>query len=259
MRTFTTVICLNTNSEYDVTRFNSVLSPSIKFIKNKILVIPRYVDFLDTEGYKVITDKAVLGDVEIDNYKKQHLLKLYISKYIDTTHYLILDSDIYVNKKFDFEDFFDGDKIQLFIKDEYDNVSGDEITLDIWHVEWIRGAMKVLNKRPVKPFHYGVTPGLFITNEARSLITLLEAKFGNFIEYYKTNEAGCEYSLYYLFVNGKGYYKEEMKHISALWCSHNKLEDLSRTATFWIIQSNTKINNSLVYDYCYRRRLLQSS
>jgi hypothetical protein len=36
MRTFTTVICLNTNSEYDVTRFNSVLSPSIKFIKNKI-------------------------------------------------------------------------------------------------------------------------------------------------------------------------------------------------------------------------------
>jgi len=61
MKDCTVVIFLNTYHKDDVERFNQLLYPSIKFIKEKIIVIPENVYNLKTDSsYRLLLDKKIV-------------------------------------------------------------------------------------------------------------------------------------------------------------------------------------------------------
>lgn len=257
-KTFTTCIFLNTKSDYDVYRYNNIQYPSLKFLSNKILIIPEFrKDLKLDDSYIVLYDKDILGIDFPPIYIKQHLLKLYVSKFINTSHYLILDSDVYVNKIFKFNDFFTDDKISLFL---YDGIGylNDETYIDSCHTKWILESLKVLGKTvdDIKsPFCYGVTPGLFITKEVKELLEFLNLKYNNFIEFFIKNPVGMEYSYYYIHVHEKNLYciDYSKKFVSAVWSPDDLISNLDGEAIFWVIQSNTKIDNKILEKFLFQK------
>lgn len=259
-KSFTTCIFLNTKSDYDVYRYNNILYPSLKFLNNKILIVPDLRDDLNLdESYTVLYDKDILGIDFPPVYIKQHLLKLYVAKFINTTHYLILDSDIFVNKKFKFTDFFTDDKISLFIYDGRGYLN-EESYNDCCHTKWIIDSLKVLGKthKDIKfPFCYGVTPGLFITKEVNELLGVLDSKHGNFLKFFIENPLGMEYSYYYIHVHEKNLYclDYSKNFVSAVWSPDDSLTDLDNDSVFWVIQSNTKIDNKVLENFLHQKRL----
>jgi len=259
---FTTCIFLNTKSDYDVYRYNNILYPSLKFLTNKILVIPHFRNDLKLDdSYNILYDKDILGVDYSPVYIKQHLLKLYVSKFISTSHYLILDSDIYINKIFDFKDFFTDDKISLFIYDGFGYLN-DKTNSDLCHTKWIIDTLKVLGKtidQIKSPFCYGVTPGLFITKEVIELLEFLNLKYNNFVNFFMENPLGMEYSYYYIHVYDKNLYclDYSKNFVSAVWSTEDSILNLNKDAIFWVIQSNTKIDNKILEDFIFKKHFNQ--
>jgi|688.fasta_scaffold76318_6 hypothetical protein len=259
---FTTCIFLNTKSEYDVYRYNNILYPSLMFLTNKVLIIPHFRNDLKLDdSYKILYDKDVLGVDYSPIYIKQHLLKLYVSKFISTNYYLILDSDIYINKTFELKDFFTDGKISLFV---YDGIGylNDKVNHDSCHTKWIIETLNVLGKtvdQIKSPFCYGVTPGLFITKEVIELLELLNLKYNNFVKFFMENPFGMEYSYYYIHVYGKNLYclDYSKKFVSAVWSPDDSILKLDKDSIFWVIQSNTKIDNKTLEDFIFKKCLNQ--
>lgn len=256
MNNFTTCIFLNTKSEYDLYRFKNILSPSIKFLKNKMLIVNQMIDDLNIyTDYKIVTDDEIFINTNINGYKKQMMLKLYVSKLIDTSYYLILDSDVYVNKPFELNDLFIDGKIALSI------FCADTLFLDIkrynicCQTKWIYDSLKLQDKKIENlkfPLFYGVTPSLLITREVKNLLKLFDNKNENFLDYYANeNNCGSEYSNYYIYVNNKDLYKDDSKKTltSAVWNNTESIYDLDKNAFFWIIQSNTHIDNEFLFKF----------
>lgn len=254
-RTFTTCVFLNTDSEYDLFRFKNILAPSIHFLNNKVLVVNKYIDALkEFNDYKIILDDEIFVST-LDSYNKQMMLKLYIAKHIKTTHYLILDTDIYVNKKFEYEDFFKNDKITLSVFDclHYFKIKKYNTCQQ---TKWLFDTFKlhgVSVNEIKKPLYYGVTPAILITDEVKNLIKFLDEKYDNFLNFFETNEnCGSEYTNYYVYVNNKRLYDSprSTKHfVSAVWSNNDSLYKLNKKSYFWVIQSTTKTDNYHLYYY----------
>jgi hypothetical protein len=232
------------------------------FLTNKVLIIPHFRNDLKLDdSYKILYDKDVLGVDYSPIYIKQHLLKLYVSKFISTNYYLILDSDIYINKTFELKDFFTDGKISLFV---YDGIGylNDKVNHDSCHTKWIIETLNVLGKtvdQIKSPFCYGVTPGLFITKEVIELLELLNLKYNNFVKFFMENPFGMEYSYYYIHVYGKNLYclDYSKKFVSAVWSPDDSILKLDKDSIFWVIQSNTKIDNKTLEDFIFKKCLNQ--
>lgn len=254
--TYSTCVFLNTRNRYDVFRFENVLAPSAKFLNNKILIVNEYFDFLKKyNDYRIILDKDIFIS-SLPSYRKQMMLKLYISKFIETSHYLILDSDIYINNKFDFKDFFTDGKIVFSLFDAlggfFDIKNYDKCN----QTKWIFDTIALHNKKIEeikRPLCYGVTPALLITQEVKNLLIYLENEFDNFLDYYEHNDnCGSEYTNYYTFVNDKDLYKldKNKEHfVNAIWSKDQSLDSLNKNSYFWVLQSNLKIDNNYILDY----------
>lgn len=254
--TYSTCIFLNTKNRYDIYRFENVLSPSAKFLDNKILVVNEYSDFLNKyKDYKIILDKDIFPH-SFSNYRKQMMLKLYVSKYINTSHYLILDSDIYINKQFDFKDFFTDGKIVFSLFDAlggfFDIKNYDKCN----QTKWIFDTIPLHNKKIEdikRPLCYGVTPALLVTDEVKNLISYLENEFGDFVDFFENNDnCGSEYSNYYTYVNDKDLYKldKSKEHfVNAIWSADQPLSSLNKNSYFWVIQSNLRIDNNYILEF----------
>ena len=259
-KSFTPVIFLNTKSEYDVIRFNTILSPSIKFLSHKVLVIPEMVETLQLDdSYRIIYDCDIIKtSASYPNYRKQCLLKLYVANHIDTTHYLILDSDIYVNKPFFWDEFFNANgQITLFVYDADGYL--DKTKMDTCcHTKWIFDALSVYNKTLddiSRPLYYGVTPGLLITEQVKQILKFFGEYHPNFVEFYGEFYMGCEYSYYYLHVNRKNLYVADYSKqwISGVWTDKNSLDDLNPHTNFWIIQSTRQYDNKFLLNFLKNR------
>lgn len=254
-KSFTTCIFLNTENSYDVFRFKNILAPSITFLENKILVVNKYIDDLkEYPEYKIILDDEIFIS-NLHSYNKQMMLKLYVSKFISTTHYLILDTDIYVNKKFEFNDFFKNGKITLSVFDclkyfKFKKYNTCQQTK--WLFDTFRLQEKTI-KDIEKPLFYGVTPALLITQEVKNLLQYLENKYGDFLKYYESNDnCGSEYTNYYVYINKKKLYcsPRSTKHfVSAVWSKNDSLYKLNKKSYFWVIQSTAKIDNEHLFYY----------
>jgi len=243
--TYSTCIFLNTKNRYDIYRFENVLSPSAKFLDNKILVVNEYSDFLNKyKDYKIILDKDIFPH-SFSNYRKQMMLNLYVSKLINTSHYLILDSDIYINKQFDFKDFFTDGKIVFSLFDAlggfFDIKNYDKCN----QTKWIFDTIPLHNKKIEdikRPLCYGVTPALLVTDEVK-----------NFVDFFENNDnCGSEYSNYYTYVNDKDLYKldKSKEHfVNAIWSTDQPLSSLNKNSYFWVIQSNLKIDNNYILEF----------
>lgn len=257
MNTFSIVIPINTKSEYDVERFNKVLAPSLKFTKcPKIVIIPRECDELQLDDtYTVLLDHNVVNTPpRCSGYFKQCLLKLYVARQIQTTHYLLLDSDLYVNRPFEFSEFFNEDgEIVLFIYDASQHL--DKTQYDTCcHVKWLYDTLTYINKDPktvLWKFHYGVTPALMIADEVKQMLNTLETNHPTFVKDFVTGNIGTEYMHYYIHVNGKYLYNDTVTKTfcSGLWNPDEPVSQLRKTDTFWIIQSNLNMNNDEVLQF----------
>ncbi len=256
-RTFSIVIPINTKSDYDVERFNKVLAPSLKFTNcPKIVIIPKMCDSLQLDDtYTVVLDHdVVVTPTRCSGYFKQCLLKLYIARQIKTTHYLLLDSDLYVNRKFDFNEFFNEDgEIILFIYDASQHLDKSQYDT-CCHVKWLYDALGYINRDPktvLWKFHYGVTPALMITDEVKHMLDNLETNHPTFVKDFVLGNIGTEYMHYYLHVNGKYLYSDDHSRAfcSGLWNPKEPESQLRKTDAFWIIQSNLKMNNDEVLQF----------
>lgn len=247
---FTIVVFLNTKSNYDVNRFNTIFSPSFKTLKNKCLIIPELVeDLILDSSYKIIYDSEVILDFMCEGYIRHLLLKLYISRFIKTKYYLILDSDIILNKLFRLDDFFYNDKITLHIWNGINYIDKNNY-LKEFNTTWVIDSARVLGielKKINNPFYYSVTPALLHTCEAQELLLFLEYKYHDFVNYFKKNtNCGTEYGLYYLYTKDKNLYiQSDDSLVDAIWYKKDlsKIDNLDKNSIFWVLQSSTKISN----------------
>jgi len=130
----------------------------------------------------------------------QQILKLKISKCIQTKHYLVLDDDMFLIKPLKFSDFINSDNKIIYTHESFPHNNPRCYTNSAW---WTTSA-NVL-EFDVKQIYdntclMGVTPQLLITDMVIGLIATLEKKYG--IEWAKkiTELRFTEYALYWIYV-----------------------------------------------------------
>jgi uncharacterized protein (DUF1919 family) len=116
--------------------------------------------------FKFIKEEDLLHNniMYIDGWLKQQIIKLTIASIIDTNHYLIVDSDMYLNQKFNYKDLFQNRKLKYSYEpyQEYNNKYYST------NSEWWKNSLKIINypldKLTEDKYLMGVTPQIFITD-----------------------------------------------------------------------------------------------
>ncbi|MBL6679113.1 MAG: hypothetical protein ISQ42_04835 [Flavobacteriaceae bacterium] len=241
----TVLIFLNSNKKGDIDRFNKLLKPSINFISKKILVVPKYNPKIEIDkSYEILLDRQIVKNYHMKAYDKQMILKLLVSRLINTKFYLVLDTDNICNKKFTLKQLFQNEKIMLSIYNGYKYFLPENKNIN--HSIWLHAAKNILNVKNISnPFYYANTPVLFVTKYVKKLLNELDNKTGNFSKYYKDNYLlYSEYSLYFMYIQKYNLYKNESEEpglISGVWTDSHSLLNLNNDKIFWVIQSHLKI------------------
>eukprot|EP01064_Diplonema_japonicum_P000230 TRINITY_DN10166_c7_g1_i1.p1 TRINITY_DN10166_c7_g1~~TRINITY_DN10166_c7_g1_i1.p1 ORF type:complete len:444 (+),score=41.34 TRINITY_DN10166_c7_g1_i1:124-1332(+) len=141
------------------------------------------------------------------NYRMQMLLKLLISKEVQTAFYITLDNDVFFKRPTEFSDLIINGKAI---------VQGREAGRH--RASWWSASGTILqnphdcgSSLVRDPFQIGVTPAILHTHATRSLISTIEARNGTFdriLFQYLSNKGTAdwtEYTLYWSFICVKNY------------------------------------------------------
>ncbi len=149
--------------------------------------------------FRIIKDDELLDcsrfNTKDECWYKQQLLKLLISKKVETDLYMILDDDLFLTREITLKDIYVNDKIR-YSSEKYEELS----TKNHSSLNWWNGSCKLLSIEMIKNDNLmSVTPQIFITNIVLELLIELKMMYGNFIN--KFIEYGAsEYSLYWLYI-----------------------------------------------------------
>jgi hypothetical protein len=199
----------------------------------------------------VITDDDLIPTTyNFSSHRKQMLLKLLISKYIQTDLYLILDDDIISLKPFGYKDLFFKNKVRY--ADEPDINSQAyvwECSRDLLKLEKTTNIYRLKNTM-------SITPEILIKPVVENMMKYLIKKHDNIHNLYDimTRVSWTEYTLYWLYLRyvdkrgTKYYYKPSKLTSENLTVYYDNYTELLRKIIkerrnhFAIIQSN-------VYEY----------
>jgi len=186
-------------------------------------------DLIGAHIFNKITfiDENVIEPVFLENkWYYQQILKLKISKYIQTKHYLVLDDDMFLIKPLKFSDFISNDNKIIYTHESFPHNNPRCYTNSTW---WTTSA-NVL-EFDVKRIYdntclMGVTPQLLITDVVIGLIAILEKKYG--IEWAKkiTQLRFTEYALYWIHV-----IQQNMTHLYSIDKQDVLLLDVDESVT----------------------------
>lgn len=209
--------------------------------------VSKYINNIQTKI--IIEDDLVSPSYNFTSHRKQMLLKLLISKYINTELYLILDDDIITLTEFGYNDLFNGKKIKYVAEGSIASQPQVwEASRDLLRLEKKTNIYKLNNT-------ISVTPQIIITSVVKDMMNYLLDKYGNYHNLYEemTRISWTEYTLYWLYLRyidkkGVSYYKKDTLTAANLMTYDKDFIQIIRTAIkekpsyFMIIQSN-------VYEY----------
>jgi hypothetical protein len=171
--------------------------------KSDINAINNYTSLYPSLIFKFIEEENILHQSIHninDGWLKQQIIKLAISLILDTKHYLIVDSDLYLNQVLRYNDLFHDNKVKY--------------SSEPWHVNndkhystnsnWWKNSSNILNfnvENLVNEKHLmGVTPQIFITEHVRNLIKHLENVYGLEWQRIIYELKFTEYTLYWIYL-----------------------------------------------------------
>jgi hypothetical protein len=155
--------------------------------------------------YKILPDEDFISNNTITQlgWYKQQIIKLSISEIIKTKYYLVLDSDMYLNQSFKYDDLFFEEKIK-YSSEPWQTKNNEKYSTNS---NWWIGSCNVLNydleKIKVDDL-MGVTPQLLITDVVKSLITNIKS-INNDWQLYLCNNKFTEFTLYWIYILLKEY------------------------------------------------------
>ena len=164
--------------------------------------ISKYTNKYPNIPFKFLNEQDIL-DININTvngWYKQQVIKLKISSIITTKHYLVLDSDIYLNQQFRYKDLFHEGKLK------YSYEPWQELNNKYYSTNsnWWKSSLTIIDY-PIEKIYedkklMGVTPQVFITTEVQELIKYLEITHGK--DWQKTicDMKFTEFTLYWLFL-----------------------------------------------------------
>jgi len=214
---YSIVLPLKLSSHYhhnELTRFICILLPSLnKYLDiasvHEFIIIckPEEIKLVKNELGKqqsslpinIISENLILKGKVISKTKGwyiQQLLKLGIARRIKTNYYLVLDSDCFLTKPFDYEKLFHHEKLIM--------------NSNSWKVHknwWLNSAnimgipFDILKEKPV----IGVTPEILITSSVCDLLDFLTYKNEHLDwDEYLCTQKFTEFTLYWLFLIKSG-------------------------------------------------------
>lgn len=179
------------------------------FLKNFIIICPlddmpqikKHTDkYSNIIQFEFIDENLLLEDIEVKGWYKQQLIKLLVANHVETSNYLIVDSDMYLNQHLKYADLFD-DKLIKYSFEEY------HTTNDMYHStnsNWWESSANIvdfnINFIRESIDLMGVTPQLMIKDVVIELINFLTNRYGN--QWKKTicQLKFTEYTLYWLYL-----------------------------------------------------------
>ena len=169
---------------------------------NNIEHISKYTNKYPHIPFKFVNEEYIL-DKNISNvngWLKQQVIKLVVSSIVKTNHYLIVDSDMYLNQPFKYEDMYYEGKIK------YSYEPWQELNNKYYSTNsnWWTSSSKILDYSLDKIYEdkklMGVTPQIFIKDKVKELINLLEIIYGKHWQKIICDMNFTEYTLYWLFL-----------------------------------------------------------
>jgi len=197
-----------------------------------------------------IIDENILSIYNIDNWKKQQVIKLFISQFIETDFYIVLDSDCYLTKKIQISDIVINNKPILSLLAKERNA-------------WLLNSCKYFNIEydTLPDYVIHVTPQLLKTDIVKKLI--VEHDVNTLI-----NNSCNEYFLYYCYII-KNYDINNMFTIDPnnqlafkqVWTAENIINESikdtiheqfhNKQTLFTLFQSNMRYNQDIYLPIIY--------
>jgi len=226
-----------------------------------IPAISKYTDKYPNIPFKVIPESLILHENmgSVDGWLKQQIIKLSISSVIKTKHYLILDSDLYLNQPFVYKDLFNECKIKY----SYEPWQTENGKLYSTNSKWWESSCNILSYQ-INNLHgqkelMGVTPQTMITQKVIDLLMYIKKMHGKNWQKTICDMKFTEYTLYWIFllmnndtslytISGKALWKHDLTRNILHYHSEDEQKNIitrsicDRDTYFSVIQSYLPVN-----------------
>lgn len=169
---------------------------------NDIEYISKYTNKYPYIPFRFVNEEDILDKNinDVNGWLKQQVIKLRIYSLIKTKHYLVMDSDIYLNQPFKYSDIYHEGKIK-YSCEPWQEVNNKYYSTNS---NWWKSSCLIINY-PIEKIYddkklMGVTPQIFIKDKVEELIKFLEITYGKDWQKIICNMKFTEFTLYWLFL-----------------------------------------------------------
>ena len=229
--------------------------------ESDIVLISKYTNKYQSIQFKFIPEETILQEdmSSVEGWLKQQIIKLSISSIIKTEHYLIVDSDLYLNQTFRYQDLFNNGKIKY----SYEPWQTENGKFYSTNSNWWQCSCNILDY-PVDKLHdqkqlMGVTPQTMITCKVNDLLTHIKNIYGKNWQIILCDMKFTEYTLYWIFLlinndtylyttSGKALWKHDLSRNILHYYSEDEQKNIvsrsicDRDTHFSVIQSYLPVN-----------------
>jgi len=175
-----------------------IICPSgeVPFVNEQI--VNKYPEF----PWKIYNDSQLLDNGVSAGWAKQQLSKMAISQLVKTEHYLIIDDDTYLTRKFDYNSLFASDgKLRM------NKINIDFPFFFLWSNQLLDYDFDLVQKAE---YVMGITPEIFHTQTVKDIIKYLVTKYGKNKQWQLKLEKNkfTEYGVYWIWLLKQGTYKD---------------------------------------------------
>ena len=221
-------------------------------------IFEKHVPFVLQSKFKIIIETDLMKyPTQKQKYSTQMMSKLLIANYVKTKHYLVVDDDIVVLRKFGMKDIF----VNKQIRYTHDTTYNENWWVSSAHV--LEMQLNDLDKSKIM----SVTPEILIRREVKNLMRYLQRLHGDW-EYKLMNVKyrWTEYTLYWLYLskqNKLDLYKKSRIPLSDnrtnIWFKPANIDESiekmfkNKKQYFGVIQSNVPENTYMAVEAAIKR------
>ena len=229
--------------------------------QNDIHNISKYTDKYPNIPFKFIPESCILHENmgSVDGWLKQQVIKLSISSVIKTQHYLIVDSDLYLNQPLTYADLFNDNRVKY----SYEPWQTENGKFYSTNSNWWESSCNILGY-PIDNLHgqtelMGVTPQTMITCKVAELLIHVNQIYGENWQRIICDMKFTEYTLYWIFLlmnndthlyttSGKALWKHDLSRNILHYHSEDEQKNIvsrsmcDKYTHFSVIQSYLPVN-----------------
>jgi hypothetical protein len=198
-----------------------------------------------------LSDEEVLGGrcENVAGWYKQQLIKLLISKFIATYHYLVVDSDMYLTRPLNVIDLFHNNRVK-YTSEPWQTLNNSDYSTNS---RWWENSCKILRLNPEHIYNekylMGVTPQTFLTMRVTELLHHLKSLHGEEWQEIICDMCFTEFTLYWLYMCMNSYERNEYTHDGEQLWKHDKntnvLEYTSEDVALLVVQNSFKESSTI--------------